>query len=59
MNTGLALLMGMMATLPERDRPTKIRSYKIEAKREEQQLSKRGLQRMKGKRARKNRGNNR
>lgn len=59
MKTGLALLAGMLATLPEKDRPVKIPSHKIEARKETQQLSKRQLQKLKGKRERKNRGNNR
>jgi len=59
MKTGMALLAGMLATVPEKDRPVVISSYKIETKKEEQQLSKCKMQRMKGKKARKNRGNNR
>ena len=37
----------------------KISSHKIETKKEVQQLSKQKLQKLKGKKARKNRGNNR
>lgn len=58
----LALLstVGLMSALPG-DRPTQIKSYKIEQKkeREEGQLSKQKLQKMKGKKNRKNRGKNR
>ena len=58
MKAGLALMMGMFATLPG-DGPAKIPSHKIEARTEEQQLSKRRIQKMKGQKARKNRGSNR
>ena len=59
MNPAIPLLMGLFSTLPKEDRPMVVPSHKIESKREEQQLSKRRLGRIKGKRARKNRGNNR
>lgn len=57
----LALLsmIGAMSTLTHKDGPTKISSHKIEQKKIEEQPSKRALQRIKGKGARKNRGNNR
>lgn len=56
----LALLsvVGLMSGL-QGERPTQIRSYKIEQKKEETQLSKQKLQKMKGKKNRKNRGRNR
>ncbi len=41
------------------EQPTQIRSYKIKQKKEETQLSKQELQRMKGKKARRNRGKSR
>ena len=55
----LALLsmVGLMSGPMEQ--PTQIRSYKIEEKKEETQLSKQEFQRMKGKKARRNRGKNR
>lgn len=55
----LALLsmVGLMSGSVEQ--PTQIRSYKIEQKKEEIQLSRRKLQRMKGKKTRRNRGKNR
>ncbi len=59
MKTGLALMLAMSATLPVGDRPAKIPSHKIETKKEEQVLSKRRIQKLKGKKAQKNRGNNR
>ena len=52
-------MIGLMSTLTHRDGPTKISSHKIEQKRVEEQLSKRALQRMKGKKNRMNRGKNR
>ena len=51
-------ILGMMSALP-RERPVKIPSHKIERKKTEEQLSCRRIQRMKGKKARKNRGKNR
>jgi len=56
----LALLsmVGLMSG-PQVEQPMQIRSYKIEQKKEETQLSKQELQRMKGKKARRNRGKNR
>ena len=53
----LLSLVGLMSR-PE-EQPTQIRSYKIEQEKEETQLSKQELQRMKGKKARRNRGKNR
>ena len=50
-------LAGMLMQDPVR--VPKIPSYKIESKKEVQQLSKRRIQKLKGKNARKNRGNNR
>jgi len=50
--------VGLMSSLPG-DRPVKVPSYKVEQKRAEEQLSKQKLQRMKGKKNRKNRGKNR
>lgn len=51
---GLAgMLMNAPVAVP------KIPSHKIEAKKEEQQLSKQKIQKLKGKRARQNRGTNR
>ena len=55
----LAMMMGMAASMLPREQPTQIKSYKIEQKEEEIQLSKQKLQKMKGKGARKNRGKNR
>ena len=56
----LAMMMGVaMSLLPKEEQPTQIRSYKIEQKKEETQLSKRQVQKMKGKKARKNRGKKR
>ena len=54
----LLSLVGLMS-IPKEEQPTQIRSYKIERKKEVQQLSRRKIQRMKGKKARKNRGRNR
>ncbi len=56
----LALLsmVGLMSR-SQVEQPTQIRSYKIKQKKEETQLSKQELQRMKGKKARRNRGKNR
>jgi len=56
----LALLatVGLVSKL-QRERPTQIRSYKIEQKKEKTQLSKQEIQRMKGKKSRKNRGQKR
>lgn len=59
MKAGLGLLLGMMATLPMGDQPVVVPSHKIETKKEKQQLSRRQLQQMKGKKTRKNRGKNR
>ena len=53
----LLSLVGLMSR-PE-EQPTQIRSYKIEQKKVEEQPSKQALQRMKGKKTRKNRGKNR
>ncbi len=53
----LPLLMAMLASTTEP--PVVVPSHKIEAKKEEQQLSKRKLQKMKGKKTRTNRGRNR
>jgi len=56
----LAMMMGVaMSLLPKEEQPTQIRSYKIEQKKEDVQLSKQQIQKMKGKKARKNRGRNR
>jgi len=57
----LALLstVGLVSAGLQRERPTQISSHKIEQKKEEIQLSKRQLQKLKGKKARKNRGKNR
>jgi len=44
---------------PQQERPTQISSHKIKQKKIEEQLSCRQIQRMKGKKARKNRGKNR
>ena len=55
-------LMGLTSALLAADpnfQVAKIPSHKIETKEEKQQLSKRRLQKLKGKKARKNRGNNR
>lgn len=57
----LPILMAVIAAL-QPDEPTrkvKISTHEIEQKKEVAQLSKRKLQRMKGKKARKNRGGNR
>ena len=54
----MPFLMGMLASDPNFRKAT-IPSYKIDAKKEEQQLSKQKLQKLKGKKARKNRGKNR
>ena len=56
----LALLsaVGLMSG-PQVEQPTRIQSYKIEQKKEETQFSRQKLQRMKGKKARRNRGKNR
>lgn len=54
----LLSLVGLMSR-PKMEQPTQIRSHKIEQKKEETQLSKQELQRMKGKKARRNRGKNR
>lgn len=56
---GKSLVMGMLATLPKENWPVKISSHKIETKLEDQQLSKQKLQKLKGKKNRKNRGKNR
>lgn len=50
-------LAGMLMNVPVK--APKIPSHKIETKKEEQVLSKRKIQKLKGKGARKNRGNNR
>lgn len=56
----LAMFMGVaMSSLPRKEQPVEISSHKIEQKEEEEQLSKQKLQRMKGKKARTNRGKNR
>jgi len=54
----LLSLVGLMSR-PKMEQPTQIRSYKIEQKKEEIQLSKRQIQKLRGKKARKNRGRNR
>ena len=54
----LLSLVGLMSG-PKMEQPTQIRSYRIEQKKEEIQLSKRQIQKLKGKKARKNRGRNR
>ena len=54
----LLSLVGLMSR-PKEEQPTQIRSYGIEQKKEETQLSKQELQRKKGKKARRNRGKNR
>ena len=54
----LLSLVGLMS-MPKEEQPTQIRSYKIEQKKEVHQLSRRKIQRMKGKKTRKNRGQNR
>ena len=60
MKPALPLLAGLAGLLmKEKAHVPVIPSHKIEQKKEAEQLSKRGLQRMKGKGARKNRGNNR
>lgn len=53
----LLSMVGLMSGSGEQ--PTQIQSYKVKQKRVEEQPSKRALQRMKGKGARKNRGKNR
>ena len=56
----LAMMMGVeMSLLPKEEQPTQIQSYKTEQKKEVVQLSKRQIQKMKGKKARKNRGRKR
>lgn len=55
----LMTMLGLASTLTYKDGPVKIPSHKIEQKKVEEQLSKQELQRMKGKKARKNRGRNR
>ena len=55
----LAMMMGVAMSLLPREQPVKISSHKVEQKRPEEQLSKRKLQKMKGKKTRKNRGKNR
>lgn len=60
MKTAVPLMAGLAGMLMNDPiRIPKIPSHKIETKEEEQQLSKKKLQKMKGKKARKNRGNNR
>ena len=55
----LAMMMGVaMSSLP-REQPVKVPSCKVEQKRPEEQLSKRKINKMKGKKTRKNRGKNR
>jgi hypothetical protein len=53
----LPMLAGMLMNVP--GEAPKIPSYKIEANEEAQLLSKRRIQKLKGKKNRKNRGNNR
>lgn len=55
----LLSLVGLASTLTYKDGPVKVSSHKIEQKEEKIQLSKQELQRMKGKKARRNRGKNR
>ena len=56
----LAMMMGVaMSLLPKEEQPTQIQSHKIEQKKEVIQLSKREIQKLKGKKARKNRGRKR
>lgn len=57
----MALMMGMVAALqpPGSGERTQIKSHKIVTKQVEEQLSKQKLQKMKGKKNRKNRGRNR
>ena len=57
-NSVMPLLMGLLAS-DSNFRRVSIPSHKIERKEEEQQLSKQKLQKLKGKKARKNRGKNR
>jgi len=52
----LPFMLGMLAT---REPPASIPSHKIELKKEEQALSKQKINKMKGKKNRKNRGRNR
>lgn len=61
MKAAIPLMMGLAGMLykDKSFQVPKIPSHKIEAKEEEQQLSKRRIQKLKGKRNRKNRGNNR
>lgn len=56
--SSMLLLMGLFMSLP-REEATQISSYKIETKKEDEMLSMRKIQRMKGKKERRNRGNNR
>lgn len=56
----VAMVAGLMSGLSRKeDRPAVIPSVKIEQKEEVEQLSKRKIQLMKGKKARKNRGQKR
>ncbi len=55
----LMALYGQLNSIIEKDTPTQIKSYKIESRDVEEQPSKQELQRLKGKKARNNRGNNR
>jgi len=48
-----------LISAPQQGQPTQVSSHKIEQKEVKEQLSKRKLQRMKGKKTRKNRGKNR
>ena len=60
MKPAVPLMMGLAEMLLATPiKLPKIPSHKIEAKEEEQQLSKRKLQKLKGKKNRKNRGKNR
>lgn len=58
MNSSMLMLMALFASVP-REEATSIRSYRIETKKENQQISKRKMQRLKGKKTRTNRGKNR
>jgi len=52
-------LMALVASLPKGDMPVKVPSHKIETKKEKEQLSKQAIQKLRGKKARKNRGKKR